>query len=271
MSSLDDHLEQLKAEFTHKQQQGNTQPEQSQPESNLFADIEAKFQQTTPNPSMSSNPPSRDSQTAQNDDSQADQTSRALEDLQAQFTQQAPSETSDLDQNLAKFQSSKPAQPPSQENSPVNHNLAELQAQLSQRQPDTPVKQPPVSAKTDQLLADLQADFSEKQQQSPLPTNPQTDLQLTEMMQGFQQQQKEGEIVEERLKNQEQFIQEQRKQEWKKQQRRKALEKKAKQWLNELDPYSDEGLWFEEFAYNYPSKLEAAIDYLAVLWDNQQG
>jgi len=36
-------------------------------------------------------------------------------------------------------------------------------------------------------------------------------------------------------------------------------EQKAREWLKMLDPLCGEGLWFEEFAKNYPSKLEAAI------------
>ncbi len=40
---------------------------------------------------------------------------------------------------------------------------------------------------------------------------------------------------------------------------RQIYEQKAREWLKNLDPLSGEGLWFEEFAKNYPSKLEAAI------------
>jgi len=40
---------------------------------------------------------------------------------------------------------------------------------------------------------------------------------------------------------------------------RQLYEQRAKEWLKMLDPLSGEGLWFEEFAKNYPSKLEAAI------------
>ena len=49
------------------------------------------------------------------------------------------------------------------------------------------------------------------------------------------------------------------------QRKRKALTLQAQQWLKNLDSQSDEGLWFEEFAYSYESKLEAAIDYLEAL------
>ncbi|MUG96160.1 hypothetical protein F7734_28990 [Scytonema sp. UIC 10036] len=41
-----------------------------------------------------------------------------------------------------------------------------------------------------------------------------------------------------------------------------VLKKQAQDWLDKLDPYSPEGLWFEQFAETYPSKLEAAIEYL---------
>ncbi|MBE9009676.1 hypothetical protein IQ250_05610 [Pseudanabaenaceae cyanobacterium LEGE 13415] len=50
-----------------------------------------------------------------------------------------------------------------------------------------------------------------------------------------------------------------------KKQRRQALTMKAEEWLRNLDPHSNEGLWFEEFACNYRSRIEAAIDYLEAL------
>lgn len=43
---------------------------------------------------------------------------------------------------------------------------------------------------------------------------------------------------------------------------RKRRERQAKQWLKELDPLTTEGIWFTDFARNYSSLLEAAIDYL---------
>ncbi|MFM7603093.1 MAG: salt stress protein, Slr1339 family [Pseudanabaena sp.] len=42
----------------------------------------------------------------------------------------------------------------------------------------------------------------------------------------------------------------------------KAITKTATEWLKKLDPLGGEGLWFEEFAKNYPSRLEAAIALL---------
>ncbi|MGB6295362.1 MAG: hypothetical protein WBF90_04155 [Rivularia sp. (in: cyanobacteria)] len=41
-----------------------------------------------------------------------------------------------------------------------------------------------------------------------------------------------------------------------------ALKVQAQEWLEKLEPLSSEGMWFESFAKSYPSKLEAAIEYL---------
>jgi len=47
--------------------------------------------------------------------------------------------------------------------------------------------------------------------------------------------------------------------------RRAAVSRTAETWLKNLDPLSTEGLWFNQFAEKYTSKLEAAIDYLSAL------
>ena len=46
--------------------------------------------------------------------------------------------------------------------------------------------------------------------------------------------------------------------------RKEGLKKEATSWLENLDPFSAEGLWFEWFAEGYPSKLEAAVEYLSM-------
>ncbi|MGI0493527.1 salt stress protein, Slr1339 family [Alkalinema pantanalense CENA528] len=48
-------------------------------------------------------------------------------------------------------------------------------------------------------------------------------------------------------------------------QRRAEIAKTAQKWLKQLKPNSEEGRWFDEFACNYESRLEAAIDYLEAL------
>ncbi len=44
--------------------------------------------------------------------------------------------------------------------------------------------------------------------------------------------------------------------------KRQEQERLAKEWLEQLDWLSAEGVWFEKFARNYASNLEAAIAYL---------
>lgn len=45
-------------------------------------------------------------------------------------------------------------------------------------------------------------------------------------------------------------------------QKLEALKQQAEEWLEELDPFSPEGLWFERFAEKYSDKLTAALEYL---------
>ena len=65
--------------------------------------------------------------------------------------------------------------------------------------------------------------------------------------------------------NYQQSVDEVRLAEQKRQRKQQSLLRQAKKWLSNLDPHSEEGLWFEEFAYSYPSRLEAAIDYVEAL------
>ncbi|MGK7945367.1 MAG: hypothetical protein AB4058_12940 [Microcystaceae cyanobacterium] len=60
-------------------------------------------------------------------------------------------------------------------------------------------------------------------------------------------------------------VKEIRQTEQEKQQKIKRLTKQATLWLDKLDPYSDEGFWFGKFAESYPSRLDAAIEYLGAL------
>jgi hypothetical protein len=141
----------------------------------------------------------------------------------------------------------------------------------------------------DDLLAQLKAEYEEKdnpkkpkvqqslpeqpRQQTPVAPTPQTpvlqttnfklgheDNLLAELKAEFEAQEQEAE-----LKKQQQLQEEQRRQEQIKQQQRQALTQEAQAWLKKLNPRSEEGLWFEEFSYEYSSKLEAAIDYLQAL------
>lgn len=75
-----------------------------------------------------------------------------------------------------------------------------------------------------------------------------------------------AELVRERAEAEQRALQEQAKQRQAEQQARARLEQerreRASAWLAKLDRYSNEGMWFHEFAYRYPSLLDAALDYL---------
>lgn len=83
----------------------------------------------------------------------------------------------------------------------------------------------------DKLLADVKADFETQEKAIEL--------------------QRQQQLEEERIR----VLSEQQK-------KRDALKAKAQVWLSELEPLSPEGLWFEGFAQGYPSKLDAAVEYL---------
>jgi hypothetical protein len=126
----------------------------------------------------------------------------------------------------------------------IDKLLAEIKAEYEEVKPEQQQQQPqPSTAKSfikppsksasliDNLLAEVQADFVEKDAAEDLRK---------------QQEVERKRIQEEQLKAKQ----------------REALQKVAKDWLVKLDPLSPEGLWFERFAEGYPSKLDAAIEYL---------
>lgn len=87
------------------------------------------------------------------------------------------------------------------------------------------------------------------------------------------QQQAQEQLKKQRQEEQQQerqALQKQQQLEALKQQRRQELQSQAEQWLKQLDRKSTEGRWFEEFACNHDSKLEAAIEYLSALQEVNQ-
>ena len=117
--------------------------------------------------------------------------------------------------------------------------------------PVPPTYQPQSSAQNwispaeESLLAQVKAEFEEQQRAEELK--------------------KQQQHTEEQLRKEQQLREEQLRVEQRRQRRREALTQEATEWLKNLKPRSEEGLWFEEFSYSYPSKLEAAIDYLEAL------
>ena len=95
-----------------------------------------------------------------------------------------------------------------------------------------------------------------------IPTSPSQDTGIDNLLSALQQEYQEQDQQQELAKQQELKRQQQ--------QRQATLEKSAQAWLKKLDPHSDEGLWFTEFAYAYDSQLAAAIDYLKAMQETKQ-
>jgi len=104
-----------------------------------------------------------------------------------------------------------------------------------------------LSSAEENLLADVKAEFEERERAEALKR---------------QQQQRE-----EQLRKEQQLKEEKLKEEQRRQKEREVLEQEAAEWLRNLNPRSEEGRWFEEFSFSYPSKLDAAIEYLLALRD----
>ncbi len=123
----------------------------------------------------------------------------------------------------------------------IDNLLSELQDEYSYTKPKSPQSNlsrnkaisshPKSTSAIDKLLADVKSDFQQKD-------------------------------LAEELQRQEELQAEQVRQGQLKAKRQEGLKKEAKSWLKNLDPLSSEGLWFERFAEGYPSKLDAAVEYL---------
>lgn len=120
--------------------------------------------------------------------------------------------------------------------------LSELEDEYSYTKPKSPQSnlsqnKPIISSYSksasgiDKLLADVKSDFKQKD-------------------------------LAQELQRQEELQAEQVRQQQLKAKLQEGLKKEAKSWLENLDPLSLEGLWFERFAEGYPSKLDAAVEYL---------
>lgn len=145
-----------------------------------------------------------------------------------------------LAQVKAEYLKPKPQKP--QEKSLIEQELNSIEPTTVQiksfNQPGKPLAE-------DILLVEIRAEFAEQQRAEEIK--------------------KQQEILEEQRQKEKHFQEEQIKLQKREKQRKEALTKEATEWLKKLDFSSEEGLWFEEFAYSYPSKLEAAIDYLQAL------
>ena len=170
-------------------------------------------------------------------------------------------QSNSTDNLLEQFKSELKQQQHSDQNQPkINENLQQFKQQLEQEH-NLVQKRPAVNENLQEIKQQLQQKQEENLVQHSLERNqPKINENLQQFKQQLQQKQEEK-IETITHQNQEEI----RYTEQRKQQQQKLLIRQAEQWLKSLDEYSDEGLWFESFSHNYPSRLEAAIDYLAVL------
>lgn len=143
----------------------------------------------------------------------------------------------------------------------IDRLLAELKAEYQEKDKPAEMKTPPP------LKAAQKAEPPAKQTyQAPAPPKTKNLSPLYEgsLIAELKREYEERDRAEE-LKRQQQLQEEKRRQQQLIEQQRQKLTLAAQAWLKELDPLSDEGLWFEALADKYPSRLEAAIDYLQAL------
>lgn len=151
----------------------------------------------------------------------------------------------------------------------IDKLLAQIKAEYQKSDlQEQPKKQPPSKQESslDSLLNELEAEPQPvKQQQIPLAQKNEAPLNslLSDIKADYEAQAR----AEEQLRQEQLKAESHRKQQLK-QQELEGLKRRAIALLKKLDPLSTEGLWFEKFAENYDSKLEAAIVYLQDLQEN---
>ena len=141
-------------------------------------------------------------------------------------------------------------------NDPTDDLLASLETELQHKQKKEPFKG---NTSTDEVLSALQADFQSRHTAGKTQSEHQPALNLElEELEGQLQQKQQKQVTPLAPQN----IETIQNQELEKQRSQNLLTRRAEQWLKNLNPHSDEGLWFEQFSYSYESRLAAAIDYL---------
>lgn len=142
-----------------------------------------------------------------------------------------------------------------------------VRAELSKHPPKPPISQartersPTVPSSSNTFL-DISSVSTSRSEDDPLVTQLKSEYEAQRRAERLQQEQ-DRQAAE--LQQQRAAQEKQRRLETLKAERRAALTEQAQEWLKGLQPRSDEGLWFDEFACNYESRLEAAIEYLEAL------
>ena len=186
-----------------------------------------------------------------------------------------------LEQLASQHQGKKSSSTPKTTSPAINSsedNIDRYIAELKSQPPKSP------SSSTDDFLEEIENNYQSNQEESNTDS---TEL-FADIEQQFQQNKvtnklstEDSSIIEHSIKHIVKFSQEKnqhyqenktvnnltdiRQEELNKQRQIKQLKTKAQQWLKNLDPNSEEGFWFEQFALSYNSKLEAAIEYIKAL------
>lgn len=191
-----------------------------------------------------------------------------MDDLLAQLkTEFEPRQQSRANANKPQASKSKqPQPPPSTSSVSMDQMLTELKTELEsgRGRPNKEIApdEPPISAKPNQ------ANINKSKYRDRLNILIDQDYQMQERKREEKfaeiKRQEEARIAEQKRRQQE-LIEIQKREELRERRRKEAMRKTAKEWLNKLNPRSEEGRWFEEFSYSYENKLEAAIDYLEAM------
>ena len=152
-----------------------------------------------------------------------------------------------------------------------NNNLDELLSDLKSKYQasNTSEKSQDSSSQVEDLLNEVKSELNTNKRSAGADTSKvtQNSPQVNEYLDSFKAQYKHKQSHQ---KAQEELIYNRNKQEiihqeQQEQLKRKQLIRQAEKWLADLDPSSDEGMWFNQLAESYPSRLEAAINYLQSL------
>lgn len=188
-----------------------------------------------------------------------------------------PSHQNDIDAFLSQIESQKKIE----EKKTIEQDLlSEIETQFKQKKSQSTTSN--IQEKNNDLLAEIEASFTQEKSHKQANSDIFADIEkqyqakknnasvssksnitenyITDLVTNYQQKQKA--ISNEKKSHN---VEEIRWQELEKQRQEKLLTRQAETWLKNLDPYSDEGFWFEQFALSYSSKLEAAIEYLKAL------
>ncbi len=180
--------------------------------------------------------------------------SKATDDLLAEIK-------ADFDSNKNKKEA-KPLKGSASKNvEPMADLLAEVRAQFDDKK-EQQLRRSTISAEeVGNLLSEVETQFSgRKEPDSQRSSSSGSTNSLAEIQAKFEEKRKATKSY-----DYEESALELRLEEQKKQRQRRVLTHRAQEWLKNLNPLSEEGMWFEEFADSYPSPLEAAIEYLAAL------